>query len=40
MIFLIIALMGVLVQTTWVDPATAAETPSLESESLAGRWAW
>jgi hypothetical protein len=40
MIFLIIALMGVLVQTTWVDPASAAETPSLESESLAGRWAW
>jgi hypothetical protein len=38
MVLLIIALMGVLVQTTWVDPIRATETPSLESESFAGRW--
>jgi hypothetical protein len=37
MILLILTLMAVLVQTTWVDPASATEIPVLETESLAGR---
>jgi hypothetical protein len=37
MIFLIVALMAVLVQTTWVERASATETPTVESESLARR---
>ncbi len=37
MIFLILALMGVLVQTTWVDPVSATEAPTVESEHLAQR---
>ena len=37
MIFLILTLMAVLVQTTWVDPASATEIPVFDSESLAGR---
>jgi hypothetical protein len=35
MIFLIIALSALLVQTTWVDPASAAELPPLETPSFA-----
>lgn len=35
MIFLIIALSAVLVQTTWVDPPSAAEAAQLETPSIA-----
>ncbi|HUF36380.1 MAG TPA: hypothetical protein VMN37_10545 [Gemmatimonadales bacterium] len=35
MIFLILALTGVLVQTTWGDPVRATEVPAIESEQLA-----
>ncbi len=37
MIFLILALTAVLVQTTWVDPASATEAPVVDSEHLARR---
>jgi hypothetical protein len=37
MIALILVLMGVLVQTTWGDPANAAEVPSVESAGYAQR---
>lgn len=37
MVFLIVLLMAVLIQTTWVDPASASEAPGIESEHLAGR---
>ena len=38
MIFLILALLGILVQTTWGTPASATEPPTVvESEHLAGR---
>jgi hypothetical protein len=37
MIFLIVTLMAVLVQTTWVERANATEAPTVESESLARR---
>ena len=37
MIFLIVALLAVLVQTTWGTPASATEPPTVESEHLAGR---
>ena len=37
MIFLILALTAVLVQTTWVDPVSATEAPVIESEHLAKR---
>ncbi|MEZ0335650.1 MAG: hypothetical protein ACAI18_16765 [Gemmatimonadales bacterium] len=37
MIFLIVALLAVLVQTTWGTPASATEPPTVESENLAGR---
>jgi hypothetical protein len=35
MIFLIIALSALLVRATWVDPASAAEVPTLETPSFA-----
>lgn len=35
MILLILALTAVLVQTTWVDPASATEAPVVEAEHLA-----
>jgi hypothetical protein len=37
MILLIVALTVILVQTTWVDPASATEAPAAESEYLARR---
>ena len=37
MIFLILALLAILVQTTWGTPASATEPPAVESENLAGR---
>jgi hypothetical protein len=37
MIFLIVALLAILVQTTWGTPASATEPPAVESEYLAGR---
>ena len=37
MIFLILALTAVLVQVTWVRPASATELPTVESEHLAQR---
>jgi hypothetical protein len=37
MIFLILALTAVLVQTTWGDPASATLAPPVVSEHLAGR---
>jgi uncharacterized RDD family membrane protein YckC len=38
MIFLILALIAILVQTTWGTPASATEPPTVvESEHLAGR---
>jgi hypothetical protein len=37
MIFLILALVAILVQTTWGTPASATEPPAVESEHLAGR---
>lgn len=35
MIFLIIVLSALLVQTTWVDPASASEAPPLDTRSFA-----
>ena len=37
MILLILALTAVLVQTTWVDPASATDVPAYEAEHLAWR---
>lgn len=37
MIFLILALTAVLVETTWGDAASAIEVPAIESERLAQR---
>jgi hypothetical protein len=37
MIFLIVALLAVLAQTTWGTSASATEPPTIESEDLAGR---
>ena len=37
MIFLILTLVAILVQTTWGTPASATEPPAAESEHLAGR---
>ena len=37
MFLLIVALLAVLVQTTWGTPASATEPPAIESEHLAGR---
>jgi hypothetical protein len=38
MVFLILALLAILVQTTWGTPASATEPPTVvESEHLAGR---
>jgi len=37
MILLIVALTLILVQTTWVHPASASQTPPAEAEHLAGR---
>ncbi len=37
MIFLILLLMAVLVQTTWVDPASASELPPAEPAGYAQR---
>jgi hypothetical protein len=37
MVFLILLLMAILVQTTWVDPANASETPAVESADFAQR---
>jgi LPS O-antigen subunit length determinant protein (WzzB/FepE family) len=37
MILLIVALTIILVQTTWMNPASATELPPVESEHLAGR---
>ena len=37
MILLILALTAVLVQTTWVAPASATEAPAYEAEHLARR---
>ena len=37
MILLIVALVVILVQTTWVNPASATEAPPVESEQIAGR---
>jgi hypothetical protein len=37
MVLLIVALTVVLIQTTWVDPASAAEPPSADGASLAQR---
>lgn len=35
MVFLIIALIVVLVQITWIEPASAADIPTIASEHLA-----
>jgi hypothetical protein len=37
MIALILVLMAILVQTTWVDPATAADVPAVETAGYAQR---
>jgi hypothetical protein len=37
MIALILVLMAILVQTTWVDPASAVEIPSVETAGYAQR---
>jgi hypothetical protein len=37
MILLIVALTAILVQTTWVDPASATEVPAAEAGHLARR---
>ena len=37
MVFLIVALTVLLIQTTWVDSASAAEPPSADGTSLAQR---
>jgi hypothetical protein len=37
MIALILVLMAILVQTTWLDPATAADVPAVETAGYAQR---
>ena len=37
MIALILVLMAILVQTTWVDPASAADAPTVETAGYAQR---
>jgi hypothetical protein len=37
MIALILVLMAILVQTTWVDPASAADVPTVETSGYAQR---
>jgi hypothetical protein len=37
MIALILVLMAILVQTTWVDPASAADVPPVETAGYAQR---
>jgi hypothetical protein len=37
MLFLIVALTLLLVQTTWVDPASASQPPAADGGSLAWR---
>jgi hypothetical protein len=37
MIFLILLLIAILVQTTWVDPASASDTPPAEPAGYAQR---
>jgi hypothetical protein len=37
MIALILVLMAILVQTTWVDPASAADVPAVETTGYAQR---
>jgi hypothetical protein len=37
MIALILVLMAILVRTTWVDPASAAEVPAVETAGYAQR---
>lgn len=37
MIALILVLMAILVQTTWVDPASASDVPSVETAGYAQR---
>ena len=37
MIALILVLMAILVQTTWVDPASAADVPAVETPGYAHR---
>jgi hypothetical protein len=37
MIALILVLMAILVQTTWVDPASAADVPAVETAGYAQR---
>jgi hypothetical protein len=37
MIALILVLMAILVQTTWVDPASAADVPTVETAGYAQR---
>jgi hypothetical protein len=37
MIALILVLMAILVQTTWVDPANAADVPAVETAGYAQR---
>ena len=37
MIALILVLMAILVQTTWVDPASAADGPTVETAGYAQR---
>ena len=37
MIALILVLMAILVQTTWVDPASAADAPTVETTGYAQR---
>lgn len=36
MILLIVGLVAILVQTTWVNPASASEVPAVETERLPG----
>ena len=36
MILLIVGLVAILVQTTWVNPASATEVPAVETEHLPG----
>ena len=37
MIVLILVLMAILVQTTWVDPASATDVPAVETAGYAQR---
>ena len=37
MIAMILVLLGILVQTTWVDPTTASDVPAVETAGYAQR---